>query len=146
MSLIVGQNSWTTIAEADIYLGNKIKTTEWFGLDNAPSEPGAESKETLLSTAYYWLKGAPELNISASASDDNVKNAQIEAAWFLYNYYDELKEREAAIYTGVEDFSLSKRSENLNKDLLQIPSFISGMLRDYGIRNTSADLLGEYDT
>jgi len=145
MSLTVGQNSWATISEADTYLGNKIKTTEWFALDNAPSELGAESKETLLSTAYYWLKGSPELNISASATDVNVKNAQIEAAWFLYNNYDELKEREAAIYTGVEDFSLSKRSENLNMDYLQIPSFITGMLRDYGIRNTSADLLGEYD-
>ena len=145
MSLVVGQNSWATVAEADTYLGNKIKVTEWFALNTAPANPGEEAKESLLSSAYQWLISSPELNIVASTTDANVKNAQIEAAWFLHLYYDELDARRAALFSGVTDFELSERSESLNINNLGIPNYIMGMLRDYGIRNTTADLLGEYD-
>lgn len=145
MSLVVGQNSWVTVAEADIYLGDKIKAIEWFNLSELPSNPGEVAKESLLITAFYWLSGSPELSISPTLTDSNVKNAQIEAAWFLYNYYDEYDARRAAIFSGLKSFQYSKRSEDLVVDQIGIPDYIIGMLRDYGIKNTTALLLGEYD-
>jgi len=145
MSLVVGTNSWASVAEADTYLTDRINATEWFSLNVSPATPGAVAKESLLVSAYYWLSGSPELEIPASVTDTDVKNAQIESAWFLYEHYTELNERRAAMYTGVESFKLSKKSENLNIDNLQIPSYIMGMLRLYGVRNDTALLAGEYD-
>jgi hypothetical protein len=144
MSLVVGTNSWATVAEADTYLTDRINAVDWFST-SPTAAPGAVSKESLLVSAFYWLTGAPELSLSVTLTDTNVKNAQIEAALFLLEHYDELNERRAAMFTGVESWKLSKKSENYNIDQLQIPSYIIGMLRDYAIMNTTVDLKGEYD-
>jgi hypothetical protein len=144
MSLVVGTNSWASVAEADTYLTDRINTTEWF--QTAPTgSPGEVSKESLLVSAFYWLTGSPELELSATLTDTSVKNAQTEAAFFLLEHYDELNERRAAMYTGVDSWKLSKKSENYDINQLQIPSYILGMLRDYAIMNTTVDLKGEYD-
>lgn len=148
MSLVVGTNSWTTVSEADTYLTNKINAADWFDNTLIPEtdDPGEISKESLLVSAYNWLFSAPELSLPVSTTtDENVKKAQIEAAWFLYKHDDALDERRAAIYTGVTSFKLSKRSENLDINNLIIPSYIMGYLRGYGVQNTTALLLGEYD-
>ncbi len=142
--LVVSQNSWASITEADSYLSDKIDTSEWFGLSNTGS-PGTVYKGSLLISAFYWLIGAPELSLTATLTDTNVKNAQIEAAWYLYEHYPELNERRAAIYSGLTSFKLSKRTENFEIKNIQIPAFIMGILKDYGAKNTTALLLGEYD-
>jgi hypothetical protein len=144
MSLVVGTNSWCSVSEADTYLEYRINASEWFQTGEK-SSPGEVSRESLLVSAFYWLQGAPELEISATVTDTDVKNAQIEAALFLLEHYDELNERRAAIYTGVSSFKLSKKSENFDINQLQIPSYILGMLGNYAIMNTIALLEGEYD-
>ena len=144
MALIVGQNSWTTIVEADSYLENKINVTPWFALSDDGVQGGV-TKENLLISAYYWLLNAPGLELSMSLTDDNVKNAQIEASWYLYNYEEDMRDRESAIYSGLTSLSLSKRKEGYDIRNIQIPSFILSMLREYSIQNTTVDLLGEYD-
>lgn len=144
MSLIVGQNSWVTVDETDSYLTDRIGSEAWFDL-NPTSSPGGVGKESLIISAYYWLSGSPELSLSSSLTDILVKNAQIEAVLFLLEHYRELNERRAAMFTGVEDFEISKRSENLDISQLRIPDHIVGMLSDYQISNCVVVLKGEYD-
>ena len=144
MALVVGQNSWATVIEADAYLTDRINAEGWFILA-AAGAAGVVSKITLLASAYHWLLNAPQLELSSGLTDDDVKNAQIEAAFFLLEHYDALNERRAAMSTGVEDFRLSTRHEKLNVNKLQIPDHIIGTLRAYVGENTTAQLKGHYD-
>ena len=144
MSLIVGQNSWVTISEADSYLTIRMSAEDWFNLSDI-ANPGEVSKTTLLTTAFRWLMGSPQLSLMSSLTDDFIKNAQIEAALFLLEHYDALNERRAAMFTGVEEFDLSKKSEKLNIGNLQIPDYIIGTLGLYTTENITVELLGHYD-
>jgi len=145
MSVIVGQNSWITIAECDTYLTDHLSSEDWFDLSDVAG-PGAESKSTLLVSAFNWLMGAAQLNLSADLTDDSIKTAQAESALFLMEHYDELNSRRAAMFTGVEEFELSKRREVLNIHNLAIPSYIISLLDDYLNNNCTVDLEGHYDT
>ena len=91
MSLIVGTNSWCSIGEADSYLTNKRNAYEWFNLGDT-DDPGVICKTSLLVSAYRRLINSAEFNIASSSTDDNVKNAQIEMAWFLYKHGEEIEE------------------------------------------------------
>ncbi len=145
MAIVVGTDSWTTVVEADAYLSNRINAEGWFALPDPPANSGEVSKESLLISAFHWLMSAPQLSLPSSLSSDDIKNAQIEAAWFLYEHYSALNERRAAIFTGVEEFGLSRRKEKLNIANLRIPDFIIGSLGAYNTENVTATLLGEYD-
>lgn len=144
MSLVVGQNSWVTVDEADSYLTERIGSEAWFDLSTS-SSPGGVGKESLIISAYFWLFGSPELSLSNSLTDILIKNAQIESVLFLLEHYTELNERRAAMFTGVKDFKMSKRSESLDVSQLRIPSHIIGMLSAYQISNCVVELKGEYD-
>lgn len=143
MSLVVGQNSWVTIAEADTYLTDRMGAGDWFSLSGVGS-PGITSKSTLLSTAYFWLLNNPKLELSGSLTDSNVKNGQIESALFLLEHYAALNERRAAIGTGVKSFKLMSRREVLVQDLV-LPAHIAGFFSQYGISNAVVELKGNYD-
>lgn len=144
MSLIVGQNSWVTISEADLYLTIRMSAEDWFDLNDS-TNPGEISKTTLLITAFRWLMNSPQLSLTSSLTDDSIKNAEIEAALFLLEHYEALNERRAAMFTGVEEFELSKKSEKLNIGNLQIPDFIIGNLGLYTTENIIVTLAGHYD-
>lgn len=145
MALVVGTNSWASVAEADALLTDRIDAETWFALADVGAAPGERSKEALLVSAFHWLSGSPQLSISSSVTDANVKNAQIEAAWFLQEYYEEMKDRRAALATGVETLRMSRRTERLNIRNLGIPGYILGMLGSYQVSNTTVTLRGEYD-
>ena len=144
MALVVGTNSWASVAEADTYLADKIDAEAWFLLADS-DDPGVRSKGALLASAFHWLQGSPQLSIASSSTDDDVKNAQIEAAWFLQEYSEEMKDRRAAIASGVTSLRLSRRAETLRAGNQTIPAHILGMLSSYGTSNMTADLKGEYD-
>lgn len=144
MALIVGQNSWVTVIEADAYLTDRINAENWFILA-AIAAAGVVSKSSLLISAYFWLLNAPQLELSSDLTDDNIKNAQIEAAFFLLEHYTALNARRAAMSTGVEEFRLSQKREKLNIAKLQIPDHIIGALRAYMTENVTALLKGRYD-
>jgi hypothetical protein len=146
MALVVGDNSWASIAEADAYLENRIGADDsWFVLP-ASAGSGEDSRENMLVSAFFWMQGSPQLDIASDVTDDDVKNAQIEAALFLTEHYDDLNERRAAIHTGVESFAYSKRREAFNPSQLTIPDFILGMIPLYNTNNRTVLLQGEYDT
>ena len=144
MAPSIGQNSWTTIQEADNYLTDRIGAEAWFDLSDSDN-PGVSSKTSFLVTAYQWLVGSPQLDLSAGLADANIKKAQIEAALFLLDHYSALNERRAALAMGVTEFKLSKKSEKLDINNLTIPMHIIGLLGDYSSRNGVALLKGHYD-
>jgi len=145
MSLAVGTNSWASVAEGDAYLTDRIDAEAWFALSDSSATPGERTKATLLVSAYFWLSGSPQLSIPSSSSAANVKNAQIEAAWFLQEYYEDLKDRRAALASGMSILRISRRTEHLSMKNLGIPNHILGMLSDYQIDNTTALRRGQYE-
>lgn len=144
MSLIVGQNSWITINECDTYLTERIGSEAWFDLLDS-GDPGTLSKSSLIVSAFNWLMGAPQLSLSASLTDELIKNAQAEATLFLLEHYDELNNRRAAMSTGVTEFEMSRKMEKLDINKLTIPDHIIGMLNSYSVKNTFVELKGHYD-
>jgi hypothetical protein len=121
MSLTVGTNSWATVAEADTYLEDRWNASGW-------SDRTTTEKEQLLVTAYRWIQAQPQFSISASSTEDYVKNAQIALAWWIYNYFDEYEERRALYDSGVRNFTLSRWEEELDK--ARFPGNISDLLDD----------------
>ena len=121
MGLVLNDNSWVTIPEADDYLKDKFGADAWSALSNT-------IKEQCLITAFWWIYAYPGVNIPKTSTDEKVKNAQIELAWWIYNYYTEFEKRGALIASGVEDFTLSKWKEKLGEQ--DLPYFIKNMLDD----------------
>lgn len=144
MALAVGQNSWTTIQEADTYLTDRIGSGEWFDLKDT-DDPGLVTKSSLLTSAFLWLMGIPKLELTAGLTSSDVKNAQIESALFLLDHYTALNERRAAMFTGVESFTMSRKKEILNIDKLAIPDYILGILGISFNKDEFVILGGHYD-
>ena len=142
MALVVGQNSWASVAEANTYLTDRIYADEWFNLDSS-GNPGVVTKESLLVSSFNWLLGNSSFSLSSALTNDNVKQAQIEGALFLFKHYVELDERRAAKASGVTEFKISQRMEKLDGDIV-VPSNISDLLSSYRQGNI-ATLLGAYD-
>ena len=142
MGLTVGTNSWATIAEADTYLTNRIGAEDWFDLSDT-GDPGAVSKETLLITAFYRLSAS--YNIEASETDTNLKNAQIEAAFFLMDNFVEFDERDKTLAAGVQKFRQSQWSEDYRDGFTEVmfPGFILNFIKDYTGGSYFPQLLGE---
>jgi hypothetical protein len=122
MALVVGTNSWVTVAEADTYLSEKWEAgTTWSGLTNA-------EKEAALITSYRWIKRKYPA-IPAASTNVNVKNAQIELAWYIVNFNEEHVKRSALYTQGVRKFKISKWSETLMKS--ELPDGIDDLLEDF---------------
>lgn len=120
----VGSNSWITRAEADAYLEEKWGASAWASLSGL-------QKDQLLISAYRWINQQPNISIPTTSTAAIVKNAQCEAAWFIYNYWSEYEKRRALIASGVKEFEVSNFSETLNK--IAFPDFILGMLIDFSV-------------
>ena len=142
MAINVGTNSWVTIAEADIYLTDRLEAESWFLLNDV-EDPGEASKTTYLVTAYFMLYNSVDFQLSPSSSDVNVKNAQCEMALFLLDNYNDYYKRMSLIAGGVTEFERSKWREQLSS--IKIPANISGMLRFYGSDVGIATLKSPYD-
>ena len=145
MALVVGSNTWATVAEADAYLANRVTAGDWFLLDESPGNPGDESKESYLATAFYLLMGSTSVILSSSLTDSNVKSAQIEFAFYLLNNLISYEERDALQSQGVSKFSFSKRMEEFTGKGVSLPSTIKGLLAAYTTGNTFFTLKGQYD-
>lgn len=116
LTLIIGVNTFVTLAEANDYLEGKLGANNWSTLTDT------EKKQCLIS-AFRWLL---RLGVSASATTTNVKYAQIELAWWLYQNYEEYEDREALYVSGVRNFRIGQWSESLTKSSL--PSFLEDLI------------------
>ena len=120
MALVVGTNTFVTLAEANTYFSSRFGAiATWAGLTDA-------IKEALLITAYNWILSDP--NYVIAAVTDKIKQAQMELAWYTYNYLNSHEKREALIAQGVKRFSLSKWSETLS--MVDLPKKVKDLLSD----------------
>lgn len=122
MSLTVGTNSWVTVAEADTYFADSFGRSAWSGLSNAV-------KEQLLITSYRWIQQQRLFTIPATSTEEIVKQAQMELAWFVYNYKADYDKRSALYDGGVRKFKIEQFEEELAEN--SFPSEIQDMLSDY---------------
>lgn len=120
--VIVGSNSWVTRAEADAYFEEKWNASAWAALSDL-------QKDQLIITAYRWINQQPNLSISAASTATKVKNAQYEAAWFIYEYWTSYAKRRALDASGVDNFRVSSFSESIND--VKFPAYILGMLDEF---------------
>lgn len=143
MALIVGTNTWATVAEADGYLTLNMSAEEWFALP-VTSSPGKTSRESVMVTAFNEIASSSLVSVDKSSTDINVKNAQCEMALFLVKYYDEVYGRRAAIASGLSSFDYSERSEQFNSrdggGSPVLPGNVLGMLIDYSDQNTTVEI------
>ena len=123
MGLTLNTNSWVTVTEADTYFLDRWGSVDWHSLTNI-------EKERLLVTAFRWIQAQPQFSISASSTNESVKNAQMELAWYVYKFFTETEKRRAIFAQGVRRFSLSKWSETLEEGSNGFPGFITDMLDD----------------
>ncbi len=145
MAIQVGTNSYVTIVEADTYLTDRLEAEEWFNLVDTGT-PGQASKTTYLISAYNWLQSAPALSLPSSSNDDNLKQAQIEAAFYLLEHYTALNARRAIQAQGVESARLSKKWETyVDPTKSEIPAYITGGISQYDTANDVVDFRGQYD-
>lgn len=120
---VPGTNSWATLAEANAYFADKWgAAATWAGLTNT-------QKSQLLITAYHWLMSMSEYSLSPADTSDQIKRAQFEAAWYLYNYSANMEKRRALYAQGVRSFKVSEFSESLAE--AELPLHIAGLLDGY---------------
>jgi len=112
-------DSWVTIPEADLYFSTKFGCAAWNGFSET-------EKSSLLITAFNWINQQADFIISPTETSIKVKQAQMEAAWFIYKWWDGYEERRALQSGGVKSFSVSKFSESYEQ--IQFPAFIGNML------------------
>lgn len=143
MAIIVGTNSWVTIAEADAYLTARLGSQDWFTLSDSPASPGEESKETFLVMAYNLLVNKPGYCLTPGMTDENVKNAQSEFAFYLSQDYASFIENADGAARGISSFKLSKWSESYFRNWegdYALPVFVNAFLDAYRLDNNLADI------
>lgn len=121
-SIIVGTNSWVTIAESDSYLEEKLDASAWASLTDL-------QKTQRLISAYRWINQQADISIAASSTADVVKYAQIETAWYMHKNWTAHDKRNALYAQGVREFDISKYSEKLEG--AKLPEYIRLMLVDF---------------
>ena len=106
MAIVVGTNSWITLADADTYFSSHIGASPWDALSD-------NDKEKYLITAYRWVYYDSAFDVPAASSETAVKYGQCEAALYLISYYTDMTKHDAIISSGIKSFRYGKRSEDL---------------------------------
>lgn len=146
MSLVVGTNTWATLAEADTYLTNKVGSTSWFSLEDTPATPGAESKESFMLMAYNLLLNKGGFCIYSGLTATNVKYAQIEMAYHMAISLKDFEDNANRLVKGVSKFTLSKWTEEYSASYggdFSLPYIVSNYLQDYRMDSVIIDVTVE---
>jgi len=93
MSITVGTNSWCTLAEANTYFTTRLGCAAYWNT--------AASKEAALVTAFKQIIGSGLFDISASATEQEIKDAQCEMALFLLIHQADMDARAGLQAQGV---------------------------------------------
>lgn len=121
--MTVGINSWVTLSQVNSYFSTRLGAEFWAELTD-------EEKETRLITAFNWLLFDASFSLSPSTDNENVRVAQMEAAYFIHFHYSEYEQRAANIAGGVTSVSASKWSESYGS--LQKPEMVICALQKAG--------------
>jgi len=90
----------------------------------------SDQQKKLIISAFRWIYFSGKFSIAKTADSENVKNAQIEAAWWMNNYFEELEKRQAMQSGGVTSFKLSKWEEDYSGKT-DFPEVVKGLLEDF---------------
>jgi hypothetical protein len=126
MSIVVGTNSWITLADADTYFTTHIGSDPWDALSDA-------NKEYYLVTAYNWIYYDSAFSVPAASTETAVKYGQCEAALYLISYYTDMKKHEAMIASGITSFEYGKRQEDLTQ--IKKPQIVINMFSSVALYN-----------
>lgn len=122
ITLTVGTNSWVTVIEADSYMESKWGASAWALLT-------ADQKKQALITAFNWIQSSYDYSVSPASTAAKVKNAQLEAAWYIENNWAEHEKRAAIYAQGVRDFTVSKFRESLKEP--DLPKIVKDLLAGF---------------
>lgn len=126
--VVVGVNSWVTIAQADDYFAAKYGASAWAALT-------LSVKTQLLLTAVKWIKAQNTFDIAMTSTEELVKDAQCELAWFVYLWKEEYDKRAALSAMGVSNYRVLDFSESLKG--VEFPAAVSTMLSDFSLEASS---------
>lgn len=121
MGLILHTNSWVTVIEADIYLTDKPNTANWLA---------STQKEKYLIEAFFEIYTSPNFSIPKTSTDERVKWAQIELAYWNFKYGEDKEKREALQMMGVTSAKADDTQEDYNCKFVSSP-IITGLLSDF---------------
>ncbi len=120
MALVLNENSWVTVVQANTYFADQWGADAWATLTNT-------QKEQLLISAYRWIKSLKILTISTVT--DKLRNAQCETAWYIYKYKADHDKRAALYNQGVTEFEVLDFRELLHG--ARFPDYIMELLDNY---------------
>lgn len=124
-TITVGVNSWITLAEADAYLATKLYADDWATTAQA-------TREQAVISAFWRIYSNSNYSIPKSSTDEPVKQAQAETAFYMLEYESEMKKRRALQAAGVKEFEVSKFSETYEKGKASLlPQEAEELLFDY---------------
>jgi len=140
MAIVVGTNSWVTLAEADTYFSTRIGSAPWDALVDS-------DKEKYLITAYNWIYYDSAFNVPAASTETAVKYGQCEAALFLISYYTDMDKHDAMISNGIKRFKYGEREEDLGSitkpktvtDFFGSVGLYSGGVAFFSVSNSETD-------
>lgn len=118
--LTVGTNSWVTIAEADSYIADMYSNTGWAAAD----------KDKLLITAFRRIYTCPDFSIAKTSTNELVKWAQIELAFWLLKNNNDMQKREALQSMNITSVRIDDMSESYDKGFI-LPPIVKNMLKDF---------------
>jgi hypothetical protein len=121
MGLILHTNSWVTIAEADTYLNDKCNASAW---------STCTQKESFLVTAFRTIYSHPGISIEKTSTNERVKWAQIEMAYWLLQHDKDNDIREALQVMGVTSAKADDTQETYNCKFL-LPPVVENLIIDF---------------
>ena len=124
-TIVVGTNSWITLAEADDYMDSKFGAANWAAATQ-------DNRERSVISAFRKIYFNEDYDIAKTSTDEKVKAAQAETAYYILSYEEENKQRKNLQSAGVESFTVSKFSERYNKEQATfLPPEAEDLLEDF---------------
>lgn len=143
MALVVGTNTWATIAQADEYLTTRMGSGKWFDLPESPANPGEESKETFLVMAFNILVNKGGFSLIPELTDTNVIYAQSEMAFQLFSDLETFEDGADIMNKGLKSFKLSQWQEEYfanSEGDFALPYMVENFLTEYRLDNVFVDI------
>jgi len=154
MALVVGQNSYISVADADVYFSERLNTTPWQNADNTTKEAALIQATTMIDAYFnfYGEKTDPAqpldwprkgVYLDGVELDNNTIPAQVEKATCEQALY--LLSVDSTFQPGVtlKGFKKAKLGEmEIEADLNYLPSkinsYIIALLRDFAVPESGA--------
>lgn len=128
-SIVVGTNSWATLAYAETYFTTRLNADVFWN-----STVTDAKKEAALITAYEFLMGCGEYSIASDSSDVAVKKAQCEMALFLLQHLADMDARKGIQAQGVSQAGIVQETYDMSKvGEMPLPPIVKRLLKDSAV-------------